>query len=201
MVSSASSRNPRSAPRRSHGRGHDHAGGAAVADCAYGDPHGGSRGDAIVGQDDDAAPPVRSGAGSAVELFATLQLGLPGLYHNVYLIHGDASCGHDARIHDAEAAAGDRAQGDLRPAGDAELAHNDHIERGGEMPGDFEPDGDSAAGQGEHHGVSAPGVAVEQSCERAACGEAVWERRMHQRKNRTAISPGQIFTFTGSGCT
>ena len=64
----------------------------------------------------------------------------------------------DALEQDTRAAARHGAEGEVLVAGDAELAHDEHVERGVERAGDLAGDRHAAARQAEHDHVVAAGV-------------------------------------------
>ncbi|WP_167229749.1 hypothetical protein [Massilia rubra] len=78
-------------------------------------------------------------------------------------------------VEHADTAAGDRAHGVFLMAGQAELAHEQDVERKAERPGDGEADRNAAARQSQHQRVGASGVAGQRQRQEFAGLRAVFE--------------------------
>lgn len=136
---------------------------------------GGAGGDAVIDEDDGLAGDRGRGGMAAVgELPPKKLLPLDGGL-GFESRTGDAEGAHDVMVNDLHTAAGDGAHGELRVAGDAELADDEDIERGVEFAGDLRGHGDAAAREGKHENVRAVCMLHERGGEKAAGVRAVAE--------------------------
>jgi len=121
-------------------------------------PHGGSGGQSVVDEDHAAAVEMSGQASFAVCGLATRDLLQFAGSDRVNDLGTDVKGANDFVLHDHEAAAGHSAHGQFLLAGDAELAHHEHIERQIEFLSDFEGDRNAAPRQGKHDGILAAQV-------------------------------------------
>jgi len=109
----------------------------------------------------------RTSRGAAVEALAPRQLvrllGGDGVDHAVR----DVQSAHDVLVQHAHAARGDGAHRQLLVAGNAQLAHEEDVERRAERLGHLGRDGHAAARQREHQHVRSVGVRPELRGEQA----------------------------------
>ena len=110
---------------------------------------------------------VRQRTIAPIQALAARQLLLFRRRHLLDQVVRDAHAGHDLVVEHPHAAGGDRAHRQLLVPGDAELAHEKHVQGRAERPGHFVRDGDAAARQGQHEHVRPIGVGAELGREQA----------------------------------
>ena len=97
----------------------------------------------------------------AIEALAPRELGLFLPRHLVDDLGGNPVPGHDIVVENAYAAGCDCTHRQLAVAGQAELPHQEHIERRFERSCDFVRNRHAAAGQRQHDHVAPPAVVIE----------------------------------------
>ena len=184
--------------RRCDRDGEDHPHGAAVPGHRAGGACGGTGGDAVVDDDRGPSRQVLAPAATAEPLEPDREaLGLAPL-DGGQLRLGDAGPGHEGAVQHAGAALADRPHRDLGLPRHAELADHDHVERQGEVAGDLRGHHHPAAGQAEHHRVSAAMV-LELPGQAPAGVLAVGEHQLVSIAAGGEDSPVVTAIFRGSG--
>ena len=152
-------------PHRHHGGAHRRSGGQTVV----------HEDDGLVGQPIGARSPRYSRSRRASSSCSLLR-------HRIDHVAGNAERVDDLVVHQANAAARDRAHRELLVSGHAELADDEHVERHAERPRHLARDGHTAARQGQHDHVVAIAVAGQTSQPTA--------RRLRPGREMAAKTPG-----------
>ncbi|GAA3115756.1 hypothetical protein GCM10017687_31380 [Streptomyces echinatus] len=110
---------------------------------------GGAGGQAVVDHDHRAALQVRWRAVTAVAPLAAAQFLPLAVHGRGEGVLGEAEVAEAVGVEERRIVRGERADGELLVVRGADLADDEHVERGTEGPGDGLGDGDPTAGQGE----------------------------------------------------
>jgi len=135
--------------------GGDNPGGPVRPHGGDGRPHARPGGQAVIDEDDGAVAEVGRGASAAVGFLAALEFPLFGGDDAVDLVLGDQRPADDRLVDDPHPARRNRAHRQLFVAGDAQLAHQEDVERRPERPGHLEADGHAPARQRQDDPVPA----------------------------------------------
>ena len=104
-----------------------------------------SVGRAVVDEDRGLAAKIRKRPVAAIPPLAPRQLLLLGLRNALDVLVAHVGHGEHLAVEHANTAAGDRAHRQFFVIRNAELSHDENVERRAEAGGDLEPDGDAAA--------------------------------------------------------
>jgi hypothetical protein len=146
--------------RRGNGHRDNQAAWPELVDCANGCQHSRPGCEPIIDKNDDASFNVERRSAFAVRDLASLQFPPLKLYDRIHFLLADASHVQNVVVENADSAARDCAQREFLMTRDAQLSHEEHIERCIEILGYFEPDRDSATRQREHKHIRATPILV-----------------------------------------
>ena len=111
----------------------------------------------------------------AIGLFAAFKLSLfpAGCLFDSF--GGDPQAADHLGVQDPHPAGGDGSHGQLFLARDAQLSHQEDVQRSIDRPGDLVGNGHAASRQGQHQGIIAVGILLQEGCQRLACILPVFE--------------------------
>src|SRR5262249_22648123 len=139
--------------------------------------HGRACGEAVIDEDDRPVLQLERRSLGTVEGFATLEFGEFLLGDGLDHLLRDLQLVYDRPIPHEHSAAGYGAHRQLFVLGNAQLAHDEHLERDAQRLRDFKGDRDTAARQGEYDDFGATLIGPQELRDSPAGRAAIWETR------------------------
>src|SRR5207248_11053109 len=130
--------------------------------------HSGPGGEAVIHTDDGLSAHIERRERSPISALTALELLLFLADHRLDGTLRNPQAGHDVTVEHQRAARRERAHRKLLAAGDAELAHDEHVQRSTELLRYFVGDRNPASRQGEHEDIGTPRILGKSRREHAA---------------------------------